>query len=215
VAARLDEQSELPDELMARATTSDGPGPLSPRHLSAQDAPPRTWDDWFVQARNRWAAGDPEGAFADTLRARREDPEQVPVHVQLAELGHHGHGDAAEALTSIEALHARGVSYESMGTHESRILFLLGRYADAAEVLDRQVAQAPDDDFAQYSLACYAALASGAAGSEAERASHRARALAALERAIALSPGNAADAAADPDFEPLRDDPTYRALVEG
>jgi tetratricopeptide (TPR) repeat protein len=62
----------------------------------------------------------------------------------------------------------------------------------------------PDNDHALYMLAV----------AHAQRDEH-AEAVAHLERAIAINPENRALARTDPDLEPLRDDETFRAALEG
>jgi quercetin dioxygenase-like cupin family protein len=76
--------------------------------------------------------------------------------------------------------------------------------ARAREILAEGIEAQPGSPTLQYSLACLEAV-------EGRRDS----ALAALRRAVAARPGVADWARSDDDFESLRDDPEFRALVDG
>lgn len=77
-----------------------------------------------------------------------------------------------------------------------------GRYAEAADVLRKGLAERPELVGLHYNLACFAALA----GETDEAFEH-------LERAIDDSPGIRDFARQDPDFDPVRDDPRFVELV--
>ena len=78
-----------------------------------------------------------------------------------------------------------------------------GQYDQAIAHLRLVRDEDPDNDHAIYMLAV----------AHAQRDEH-AEAVAHLERAIALNPGNRALARNDPDFDPLRDDDAFRAALE-
>jgi tetratricopeptide (TPR) repeat protein len=78
-----------------------------------------------------------------------------------------------------------------------------GRYEEALSHLRLVRDEDPDNDHALYMLAV----------AHAQRGEH-AEAIAHLERAIAVNPENRALARSDPDFEPLRDDDSFRAALE-
>lgn len=77
-----------------------------------------------------------------------------------------------------------------------------GRYAEAADVLRKGLAERPELVGLHYNLACFAALA----GETDEAFEH-------LERAIDDSAGIRDFARQDPDFDPVRDDPRFVELV--
>jgi tetratricopeptide (TPR) repeat protein len=79
-----------------------------------------------------------------------------------------------------------------------------GQYDQAIAHLRLVRDEDPDNDHALYMLAV----------AHAQRDEH-AEAVAHLERAIAINPENRALARTDPDLEPLRDDETFRAALEG
>jgi uncharacterized Ntn-hydrolase superfamily protein len=77
-----------------------------------------------------------------------------------------------------------------------------GRYAEGVAVLREAAARHGDDAVLLYDLACFESLAG-----DGEQA------LAHIARALELDPGLRAGAAADSDFDPIRQDPRFAALV--
>ena len=77
------------------------------------------------------------------------------------------------------------------------------RYAEAADVLRRTVADRPDAAGLIYNLACFDSMAGAAPATVVER----------LEQAIDLYPSFRDLAQDDEDFAPVRDAPEFRALV--
>jgi hypothetical protein len=86
----------------------------------------------------------------------------------------------------------------------ARPLFAEGRYAEAAEVGRGLIEQRPDQAFLYYNVACCESLA----GQTAEAVAH-------LGQAIELWDGFVEMAAHDSDFDPIRRESGFRALVEG
>ena len=81
-------------------------------------------------------------------------------------------------------------------------LYRAERYAEAADVLRKGLAEHPGLVGLHYNLACFTALA----GETDEALEH-------LETAIKDSPGIRDFARADPDFEAVRDDPRFVIIV--
>jgi uncharacterized Ntn-hydrolase superfamily protein len=77
-----------------------------------------------------------------------------------------------------------------------------GRYADGVAVLREAAARHGDNAVLLYDLACFESLAG-----------NREAALAQLARALELDPGLRAGAAADTDFDSVRQDPRFAGLV--
>lgn len=85
----------------------------------------------------------------------------------------------------------------------STIAINSGKYDEAISHLRLVRDEDPDNDHALYMLAV----------AHAQRGEH-AEAIAHLERAIAVNPGNRSLAKTDPDLEPLRSDEAFRAAIE-
>jgi hypothetical protein len=83
-------------------------------------------------------------------------------------------------------------------------LYDAGRYAEAADVGRELVAERPDQPYLFYNLACCESLA----GRTAEAVDH-------LRRAIEMWDGCRDMAKQDPDFEPVREEPTFKELLGG
>ena len=77
-----------------------------------------------------------------------------------------------------------------------------GRYAEGVALLREAVAQHGEDAVLLYDLACFESLA----GESEDAIAH-------LTRSLALDPGLRAGAAADSDFDSLRQDPRFAALL--
>jgi hypothetical protein len=84
-----------------------------------------------------------------------------------------------------------------------RPLYEEGKYAEAAERGRELIEERPDDGYLYFNTACCESLA----GQTDEAVGH-------LRRAIELWDGCRELARHDPDFDALRDDPSFRALVE-
>jgi tetratricopeptide (TPR) repeat protein len=83
-------------------------------------------------------------------------------------------------------------------------LYDAGKYAEAAEVGRRLVADRPDQPYLFYNLACCESLA----GRTDEAVDH-------LRRAIEMWDGCREMAKRDPDFDTVRDEPRFRELLGG
>ena len=77
------------------------------------------------------------------------------------------------------------------------------RYGDAADVLREAVTRQPGAAGLLYNLACFDSMAGADVAAVTQP----------LARAVALDPGFADFARDDPDFAPVRDDPTFQAVV--
>ena len=80
----------------------------------------------------------------------------------------------------------------------------LGRLDLAIEALEEALAADPDESLIHYNLACYWSLAG-----------NKQRALGYLEQSLSLDSSYARRTAAEPDFDPIRDDPEFQAVVKG
>jgi len=89
-------------------------------------------------------------------------------------------------------------------SQEAMRLYREQRYGDAATVLREAVEHHPDSAGLHYNLACFESMAGVGATTVAER----------LGRAVELYPGFKEFARADSDFDPVRDDPAFQALVD-
>jgi len=87
---------------------------------------------------------------------------------------------------------------------EAMALYREQRYAEAADVLREAVQRFPDSGGLFYNLACFDSMAGAAPGSVA----------ASLSRSIELYPGFRDYAREDSDFDPVRDDPAVKELLE-
>jgi Flp pilus assembly protein TadD len=77
-----------------------------------------------------------------------------------------------------------------------------GKLDRAIEALEEALAVEPEDALVHYNLACYWSLAK-----------NKRQALAYLSRAFDLEEGYRALVADEPDFDPIRDDPSFQALL--
>jgi tetratricopeptide (TPR) repeat protein len=80
----------------------------------------------------------------------------------------------------------------------------IGRLDLAVESLEEALAADPDESLIHYNLACYWSLAGD-----------KQRALGYLEQSLAIEPRYARLTGAEPDFDPIRDDPDFQAVVNG
>lgn len=113
---------------------------------------------------------------------------------------------AEEPETTIIALGGTpGKAYEPTGYEywaPLAPLYEAGEYAEAADRGRELVEAHPDYPVLLYNVACCESLA----GQTAEATEH-------LRQAIALSDNSRSIAAEDPDFDPVREDPAFKALV--
>ncbi len=86
----------------------------------------------------------------------------------------------------------------------ARPLYEAGSYADAAEIGRGLVEQHPGEAFLHFNVACCESLS----GQTAQAVAH-------LRQAIELWEGFRELAAQDSDFDPIRSEPAFQALVEG
>jgi mannose-6-phosphate isomerase-like protein (cupin superfamily) len=87
---------------------------------------------------------------------------------------------------------------------EAMVLYREQRYADAADVLRKAIAEHPDAAALLYNLACFESMAGADASTVAGH----------LRRSIGLYPGFRAFARGDSDFDPVRDNPQIAAVLE-
>ncbi len=80
----------------------------------------------------------------------------------------------------------------------------LGRLDLAIESLEEALAADPDESLIHYNLACYWSLTG-----------NKQRAMEYLEKSLALDSSYARRTATEPDFDPIRDDPEFQAVVKG
>ncbi len=80
----------------------------------------------------------------------------------------------------------------------------LGKLDLAIEDLEEALAADPNESVIHYNLACYWSLAG-----------NKQRALGYLEQSLALDPRFARQTATEPDFDPIRDDPDFQAVIKG
>ncbi|MFL5860504.1 MAG: TPR end-of-group domain-containing protein [Solirubrobacteraceae bacterium] len=115
---------------------------------------------------------------------------------------------AEEAGTTVIAIGGTpGQAYEPDGWElwaPFNRLYLEGRYAEAADGAREVVEAHPEYAGLLYNLACCESLA----GRTADAIEH-------LGRAIEKSEGSRSYAAEDSDFDPIRDEPAFQALVAG
>jgi quercetin dioxygenase-like cupin family protein len=87
---------------------------------------------------------------------------------------------------------------------DAMALYREGRYAEAADVLREAVERFPESGGLYYNLACFDSMAG--AGAETVAAE--------LARSIELYPSFRDYAREDSDFDPVREDPAFKALLE-
>ena len=107
------------------------------------------------------------------------------------------HPEPLEELRRLLVIH-----WSSVLSLESYELYDKGDYAGAIENISRQLDRVPQSAPMLYNLACYEALAD-----------HREDAVAHLAEALRLNPGMVELARGDSDFDSLRQDEEFRALV--
>jgi quercetin dioxygenase-like cupin family protein len=89
-------------------------------------------------------------------------------------------------------------------SRQAMALYREQRYSEAADVLREAIGSHPDSAGLHYNLACFDSMAG--AGAEAVTG--------ALARSIELYPGFRDFAREDSDFEPVREEPAFQALLE-
>ena len=117
---------------------------------------------------------------------------------------------AKEAGTTVLVAGARPghpfeVSWEESWeeSQEAMKLYREERYREAGDVLREAIKRYPNSAGLSYNLACFNSMAGADAATVTEH----------LDRAIGLYPGFRDMALEDSDFEPVRDDPAFQALV--
>jgi len=138
--------------------------------------------------------------FADALRM---EPGWSRPHADMAILLRRS-GDVAEALEHAQAALSIEPDHPINHYNYGVILDELGRRAEAREEYQRTIAIMPNLPQAQYNLAC-----SYARDGDLEDA------LAPLTKAISLEPEFIDDAGTDPDFDVVRGDPRFAAILRG
>jgi tetratricopeptide (TPR) repeat protein len=128
------------------------------------------------------------------------------------ELGAHGwylHGESLRALERHEEalLSLRKASQWEPGNVYAWLAIgwcakRTGRLPEAVEAMERALAAEPREALLHYNLACYLSLSG-----------RKEPALAHLSEAFALDPSYRARVDSEPDFDPLRSDPDFRALT--
>jgi dienelactone hydrolase len=188
----------------------------------------RTFDDLrdpgAARVRAEALAGSRDVAAA--LRAEQrcdafEDERLAEAGDELARIAAPGRPPTAGRVASaigVASLHKRADEPGCMGTTAHRVLeliatqagfyitrdlFAAGRWDAATVALQVALEAKPESPSLSYNFAC--ALA---------RSGQRAQAVEALRRAVEAGFGDAAHIEADPDLEPIRGEPGYRALVE-
>ena len=157
-------------------------------------------------------AGQPVPGPWPPHQERRPDPEEESLPVAVADPEARRGAKAREAGTTVLVVGARpGEAFEVSPWEESwresgeaMELYREQRYAEAAAVLRDAIERYPNSSGLYYNLACFESMA----GENAVTVTGH------LARAIELHPTFRDYAVQDSDFEPVADDPAFKALVE-
>jgi hypothetical protein len=135
-----------------------------------------------------------------------ERVEATPGTLVLTEPGTRRTAVAAEPATTILALDGRpGKAYDATGWElwaPLRPLYDKGEYAELSARLQDLIASNPQYPMLVYNLACSESLS----GRTTDAIDH-------LRRAVDASEKHRADAREDSDFDPIRDEPSFKALI--
>jgi len=171
---------------------------------------PRLWDVYYLFGRMRFAQGrfeEAERLWKKGIQVRPDDY-QVPLMIGMI---YRKEGRTAER----EATQRRGVEiarkHIEANPDDARAMYLssgalldLGRREESRALLDRALNLAPGDPSVLYNAACVYA-----------RTGERELAFETLAACLKGGWGNRDWIAHDPDFDPIRDDPRFQALLEG
>ncbi len=138
-----------------------------------------------------------EHAFRDAVKHLEPEHREAAVQNRVAVLQRLGEPERA-----LDVLGARDA--KSATDHYNRGLAAVkaGRYAECIEAIQRSLALEPENAYAHWTIACAHTFLGD-----------KEAALASLQRTLELDPQLAEDIAVDPDFEPLRSDGRFQALI--
>jgi non-specific serine/threonine protein kinase len=171
---------------------------------------PRLWDVYYLYGRMRFAQGRFEDAEALWKKGIEVQPEDFQLPLMIGMI-YRSQGRTAER----EATQRRGLEiarkYLEANPEDARAMYLsagalleLGQEKESRELLDRALQVAPNDPSVLYNAACMYA-----------RSGQRERAFETLAACLKGGWGNRDWIAHDPDFDGIRDDPRFKAVLEG
>jgi non-specific serine/threonine protein kinase len=170
---------------------------------------PRLWDAFYLFGRMRFEQGAFDAAEALWKRGIEVRPDDYQLPIMIAMIYRRQGRKADKEATLRQGVEVARKHLEA-NPDDTRAMYLsagaltdLGQREESRALLDRALQLAPNDPSVLYNAACVHSIAGD-----------RERALAALSACLQGGWGNPEWIAQDPDFDTIRDDPRFAALLE-
>ncbi|MEJ7734293.1 MAG: tetratricopeptide repeat protein [Polyangiaceae bacterium] len=138
-----------------------------------------------------------EHAFRDAVKHLEPEHREAAIQNRVTVLQRLGEPERA-----LDVLGARDAKSATDHYNRGVAAVKAGRYTECIDAIQRSLALEPGNAYAHWTIACAHTFLGD-----------KEAALTALRRTLELDPQLAEDIAADPDFEPLRAEPRFRALI--